>query len=583
MFAAQNAVRALKFLLYKRIIMTEIELSARRVKAAGIVLGIACVAYFYVLDRIGFSSVSFSPIFRMLLKRDSATAWVALAICGLAATWTRSEPITKLVAFLGAHINSVAVASLGLIALGTLTIYHNYPISMDEYAAVFQSKIFAAGQMSAHMPPKYIDWIFVRGFNGEFLTASRVTGEAVEVYWPGFALLLAPFQFLGIPWLCNAALAGLALFLIHRITVDITRDQLAAGWAVLFTVASGAFVVDALSYYSLQSHMTANLLFVTLLLRPSVKRAAAAGLIGSFALILHNPVPHALFAMPWIFALTLQKTQRRYLLPLLLGYLPGIATGVIWMIYRTDIGGGIQNISTLNGIGSGVFVWPNLAVFNARVAAAVKMWIWAVPCLFVLAFLGAVRFRKDPHARLMAISATLTFVGYLFVSFDQGHGWGYRYFHSAWGVVPILAGCAISDRLKTNTRLVAFCGAVAVLSLVVLVPIQLFQVDRFVSGQLAQLSAPIRPGNNVYFIHPAGGFYIADMVQSDPLLRNSDLFLASRGSELDARMVAENWPRAIKIHGDMGYDQWYLGPADQRQVPPNQREQRFLLTGDPLR
>jgi len=32
--------------------------------------------------------------------------------------------------------------------------------------------------------------------------------QAIEYYWPGFALLLAPFEFLKVPWLCNASLAA---------------------------------------------------------------------------------------------------------------------------------------------------------------------------------------------------------------------------------------------------------------------------------------------------------------------------------------------------------------------------------------
>ena len=74
------------------------------------------------------------------------------------------------------------------------------------------------------------------------------------------------------------------------------------------------------------------------------------------------------------------------------------------------------------------------------------MWIWAPPCSFIFAVLGGWRLRENRVVRLLVQSAVLTFAGYLFVRFDQGHGWGYRYFHSAWGVIPILAGCAMTPR-----------------------------------------------------------------------------------------------------------------------------------------
>jgi hypothetical protein len=168
----------------------------------------------------------------------------------------------------------------------------------------------------------------------------------------------------------------------------------------------------------------------------------------------------------------------------------------------------------------------------------------------------------------LASSAILTLVGYLVVTFDQGHGWGYRYFHSAWGAIPILAACAMADRSDDARRLHSFAGAAAILSLVITVPFQLSQIDEFVSQHLAQLGAPKRPGNNVYFIRAGGGFYAADMVQIDPLLRGKDLYLVSRGTDLDAEMVYNNWPSAAKIARGQAYEQWYLGPEDYRRTIP---------------
>src|SRR5438067_426521 len=51
--------------------------------------------------------------------------------------------------------------------------------------------------------------------------------------------------------------------------------------------------------------------------------------------------------------------------------------------------------------------------------------------------------RAEPAVRLFAASALLTLAGYFFVPYDQGHGWGYRYFHASWGALPLLAACAL--------------------------------------------------------------------------------------------------------------------------------------------
>jgi hypothetical protein len=555
----------------------------RRAMLVGLLCSALCVAYFYLLDHRLFSSRHFSPIFRFLLTTfDSQAAWLGLAVCFLSAFWTRPAPILRWVDLFGKHPFVLTLGTTALLGLGAIVVCHNYPLSMDEYAGVFQSKVFALGGVFAQLPRALIDWLVVSGFNGSFLTASPQTGRVIGQYWPGFALLLAPFQFFNVPWLCNACLSGLALYLIHWITKEISNDRRAAGWATLFTLASGAFVANGLSYYSMQAHLCANLLFVALLMRPSPYRALGAGLVGSLALVLHNPVPHALFAIPWIIAMAAQANRRRFLLPLLIGYLPGVSLGFGWLIFRSHIGSGACEWTAMSGIAHGVFTWPAAPLLNMRAAALVKMWVWAVPCLFVFAILGVTHWRANLNVRLLASSAILTFVGYLFVSFDQGHGWGFRYFHSAWGVIPILAGCAMADRSESDPKLVSFAGATAILSLLIIVPVQLSQIEGFVSQHLAQLDPPKRPGNNIYFVHPLGGFYMADMVQFDPLLRTRDLLLVSHGAELDDRLVRENWPNAVKIVGGPAAEQWYLGQEDVRQpIPGSERRKQFVFTRIP--
>jgi hypothetical protein len=538
----------------------------RRIALLGVILTAIAFAYFQGAGHHYFSTQRMSPIFRYLLTVDDPkTAWLTFGACILAALWKNPAPLVRVVDSVGSNVNTVVLASVALFGLGALFIYQNNAFCMDEYAAVFQAKTFATGRLTAQLPPSVVDWIIPPGFNGAFLIASRTTGQAIEAYWPGFALLLAPFEFLGAPWLCNASLAGFAIFLVHRITFEITEDRRAAGWAVLFTVASGVFAAYAISYYSMQAHLTANLLFVWLLLKPTPCRAFGAGIVGSLALVLHNPFPHVLFAAPWIVAIARSREQRRSLVALILGYLPlTMFIGAGWLYLRGFIG---PRNSGFNVISHNIvyFRFPDKSMIDMRIAAIFKMWIWAVPCLFLFAALGRVRRRDDPHVRLLAQSAAVTFVGYLCFIFDQGHGWGYRYFQSAWGVVPILAACAMTTRPESNGRLAAFAGAAAILNLVLVVPVQMMQIHDIIARHSAQLPNPRRPGNNAYFVHASGGFYLGDLVQSDPLLRDDDLILFSRGPELDAELRRQNWPTAVLVERRFGVEEWNLGPKDQRQ------------------
>jgi hypothetical protein len=541
----------------------------RRMILLSILCSVLCLAYFYLLDRLFFSSRYFSVIFRFLLTGyDADTAWLAAGVCVLAALWNRPNFIVKLVDFMACRPVGLAALSTTLIASGSIFVYHQYPLCMDEYAAVFQAKIFASGHLFAQLPPAAVEWLIFPSFNDYFLIVSQETGRAVEEYWPGYASLLAPFELFHVPWLCNALLAGLAIYLMFRITLDITGDRRAAGWAMLCGIASAAFLANAISFYSMQAHLTANLLFVWLLLRPTTGRCFAAGLVGSLALILHNPFPHTMFALPWIIALGLNKDTRRHLTPLILGYLPiALGVGVGWVLFRHSIASASQGSWTAGQLANGAFQWPDAAILNMRVAALAKMWLWAVPGIYVLAVLGYMRHRGNRHASLLAQSALLTFAGYLFVNLDQGHGWGYRYFHSAWGVVPVLAGCAMTGRSAADLRLASFLGSACLLSLLLMVPFQMHQIEYFVSRHLGQLPPPKRPGNNLYFVNPAGGSYMADMIQMDPQLRTPDLLLLERGADADAELVHRHWPNAVKVREGKWGEQWYLGPDNRRDAP----------------
>lgn len=522
-------------------------------------LCLLCLAYFYMLGSgVVFDHRRFAPIFYDLLYRyDRETAALGVFVGLAALLWANPAPLLRLVDVLARHATVIASGSAALFAACAIGVYKNYPLSMDEYAAVFQSKVFASGHLAAQLPPALVPWLIAPGFNGHFLLISLQTGRAIESYLPGFALLLAPFQLLGVPWLCNAVLAGLALFLVHRITLEVTGDRRAAGWALLFAIASSGFWANAISYYSMQAHLTANLLYAWLLLKPTWGRSFAAGLVGALALLLHNPVPHMLFAAPWLIAFVRDESTRRRLVPLALGYLPAVAVGFGWAWLQIHIAPAAPMVAILKS----VFMLPDIDILNMRAAAAAKMWVWALPCLFYFAFLGYLRARDDLHVRLLMLSAVCTFVGYLFVDLDQGHGWGYRYFHSAWGVVPILAACALSGRSEAGRGLITFAGAAAVLSLLVLVPFQLTQIDGFITSHLAMLPPDKRPGGNVYFIDVLGGHYIADMIQMDPSLCSADLHLASRGRGLDDQLIRRNWPNAVWCGSAPGVVQWCLPDA----------------------
>jgi len=163
-------------------------------------------------------------------------------------------------------------------------------------------------------------------------------------------------------------------------------------------------------------------------------------------------------------------------------------------------------------------------------------------------------------------SAVLTVVGYWFTppNNTQGHGWGFRYFHSAWWVLPLFAAALAARWHPRREEWAKVLAIVAITGLLMLVPLHLVQVERFIARHLAQdfpVLAQRPPGAvEIHLLRPARGYYVRDLVQNDPFLREPVLRLVSRGPQADREMLRALFPGARLVREDRIGQVW-LAPA----------------------
>lgn len=517
--------------------------------------------------------VALAPIFLYLFVEPDRTAAMAmllsLAVAALVSPRTSFMPLLR---WVGEHPRLIALATTIVTAIGCLTLYHRHPLSMDEYVALFQSRIFAAGRLHGEFPPQLIDWLVPPEFQNYFLIASKDTGAVASLYWPAHALVMAPFTLIGAPWLCNPVITGLSVLAMHRLALRMFDSVEGAGLALLLSVASPVFFVNGMSFYAMPAHLLANCVFALLMLSPTRVRAFVAGVVGSIALTLHNPVPHILFALPVLLYSITRPGGLRLIVPLAAGYLPlSLLLGVGWFWLSGELSrvGADAEAVGLSRI-SMAFALPTKAVLMARVIGVAKVWLWATPGLIVLAIAGAYRWRRHPMCKLLVISAALTLFGFLFVPVDQGHGWGFRYFHSAWLVLPVLAAGALFGEPPGPSDSSLFCDAktrslVVVCTLLALasaLPLRGYQVEAVISEQLAQLPA-VAAGTerHVVLIDPTATYYGADLVQNDPFLRDATIRMLSRGEQADAQMLHGNFPDMSEQYRGRYGSVWATSPA----------------------
>ncbi len=451
----------------------------------------------------------------------------------------------------------VATASFFALAAGSLVVYQNHPLAMDEYMPVFQAQVFAEGEIYGHFPPELIPRLIPAFFlNKTFIAASLTTGKVISTYLPGFALLLTPFVKLGMPWALNPLLSAGTLLLIWYLARRLSDDPLAPGWAVLLTLASPVFTVHGISYYSSTALLFINLLFMALLLERSMKRTFAAGVVGSLGLTLSHPVAHGLFALPWIAAM-LWKRRWKSLTVLAAGYLPlALILGLGWLQVRSTISA--ENAAAMTAAATavaaeaapvlgelraffGVLQIPDADLLAVRFLTCLKLFFWAVPGLPLLALLGVPALRQRAPLRRLGWAAVVTFGFYFFVTFSQGHGWGYRYFHSAWAVLPLLGAAAMTSAGPKHWR--RFVAALALLSLVGSTGLRFVQVHEFIDGHRAQV-ATAASESEIRFVDLRGGYYTQDLIQNDPFLRGPVWTFISYGREADAELIRQRFPGA---------------------------------------
>jgi len=539
--------------------VTDVSLSkeARRLAEVSVAITVAIgVALAYRREGLQnpFSGVSIYS--HLLLFQD----YYAVAPYAIVAALALLAPVRELglrfAAWIGGHPGLVAVATTFALAAGSRFVYHAYPLSMDEYALVFQSQIFAEGRLTGKYPAELMDWIVPSFFQGRFISILSGAGDVVSVYWPGYSLLLTPFTLLGIPWLLNPILCGGTVFVMHGLGLRLLGSREAAGLVVLLTIASPAVTVNGISFYSMTGHLLANALYLLLLLEPTPRRAFAAGAVGSLALVLHNPVPHILFALPWLVWLASRPERLRLLGALVAGYLPGcLLLGFGWSLFlgrhtETAAAGAIAaaGANLLYDRVASIGTTVSSLGLASRPLDLAKLWLWSVPGMMALALAGGWQLRRERGIWwAIAASGLLTFFGYFFVPFDQGHGWGARYFHSAWLVLPLLA---VRVLRAPNAALSGYVAGCAILSLALLTSLRALQVEQFIARHLAQLPAVAGGEAKVLIIDGRNSYYGWDLVRSDPFFRDPVKVLFSRGAQRDAAMMAAHFPEYRLLASD---------------------------------
>jgi hypothetical protein len=452
-----------------------------------------------------------------------AAAWLLIRRAPATASWPWCE---KIVDDDQPHNNHFAIRPIVFIAvlvfaiagLGTHLVCHDYPLSADEFMADFQAQIFLRGQISAEIPPQWLDAVrVIKPTHVEYFPTAH---SWKATYLPVYAAMRAVFQSVHLQAFLNPCLAALTVLALYGAARNIwPNEKQNAFVAVLLLAGSAQFLVMAMTAYSMPAHLALNTVWLWLYSRTDRRRFYLAPIVGVLAIGLHQPIVHALFAAPFLCRLVIQRKWRAVSVFGLI-YLLGCAG---WYIWRTRF--------SPAPVGSAA---PFFRLWNLKMLVIQPMDLllvagWSALATPLLVVLGFARFsRVRPIIQDAAISCLLTFGFYYFFYLDQGHGWGYRYFHgtlSCFVLVAVAGWEALVEKTgRRSARNFLFVALAA--SFLVALPLRFYQVETFIRPFARSAEAVQSMNAEVVGIDPHFAWYSADLIRNDPFLEHRPIVAA---------------------------------------------------------
>ena len=429
-------------------------------------------------------------------------------------SFAKKNQNSRLVSFLIEHPVAVAAGVVFLLAAaGTQLVCYDYPLAMDEFLADFQAKIFLKGQLHAQLAAPWRD--FANALSPTFTAYNFADHAWTAHYLPVYAAMRAAFTSVGLQSLANPFFAALSIVAIAGISRNIWPQEKSRAWlAAALLGTSAQFLITSMTAYSMPAHLCLNLIWLWLYTRQNTRRFFLAPWIGVLALGLHQPFVHALFVTPFLLRLVLQRKWKVsfYFAAV---YLLGIGAWFAWWkINYPNLGGKSEEVFNLFNARTPLVQAMNLSLL-------ISWQSFAVSTLVLLSFKQLKN--APPVVRDAAWSCLLTLAFYFFVAFDQGHGWGYRYFYGALGNFILLAVSGwkpLCDSIgEEKARAFVFTSIIAALA--IQLPIRCAQVESFI--------APFADANEfvhsqkarVVLIDCYESWYGSDFVRNDPFLRDT--------------------------------------------------------------
>lgn len=458
--------------------------------------------------------------FALLRRQDR---WLLLAEAGilLGSVLLARQKVQKLKGNFAVFLGAFMAMALACFA-GHGWLLSGYDLSRDEQMASFDAAVFSSGHFFQPLPLLWRD--HADALNTLFMYPAEHRAGWISTYLPMNAALRAVASLLGDPALAGPVmvLAGaLALWACARRIWP--EDRETAAVASLLYLGSGQVLFAGMTSYAMPAHLALNLIWLWLYLNRRWWSDAMAVAIGFVAMGLHQPIVHPMFAGPLLY-LTLRERNWQRAGFFALGY---ALAGAFWLWWpswvwhlvqaspaapRPD---GVDFLSRLIMVLSESDYAKALPLMTLNL---LRFFAWQHVLLLPLLVLGLNAMRSDPLARSLAAGLFLTASVMIIILPDQGHGFGYRYFHGLIGNAILIAAYGWKRLTEAQAVWRGILLMATTLGLLIILPMQSWMAYHQYAPY-ARLDARIGASSAQYVV--IGTFdapYAKDLVYNSPKL-----------------------------------------------------------------
>lgn len=427
---------------------------------------------------------------------------------------------------------SLFVFSISL--LGSQFIYHNFSLSMDEFLAIFQAKIFNQGHLLMPIQEQWRE--YAQSLQPMWVLTDSNNTQWASSYYPVNSLIQSLFTGWTNLHLSSAIMAAACILLLRQVAIEILgKEHNGQLIAIILLALSPQFLINAMTPYAMTGHLFFNLLWLYLYLKPGKPFLLLALITGFLATGLHQVHSFPAFVAPFIILLIFQKKWSLF-------WIHAIAYSLALLFWIWWKGAFLPTESILlspNSSSSPIQHFVDSIIRTTSRHSIMDFLAWAVNLfrfiswqhlLLIPLFFSAMHFRKEmsPVLKALTWSIIISLIPYLVAMPFQGHGWGYRYIHGLLGHVSLLGAFGWVQLNKSLThkhnqlqQIIRIFSIASLIMLVLALPMRAWQTESVIAPFARSMAYINALQEDIVLIDGKNLWYGQDLIRNSPDLSNS--------------------------------------------------------------